>query len=402
MTRRLLAPDLVVIVAGVTAALHVGKLPPALPVLRDALGITLLQAGFLLSLVQFAGMTAGVIVGVAADGFGLRRSVLAGLAILTVASTLGGFAHDAAQLMWLRALEGMGFLLTVLPVPSLLRLLVPPERLNLRLGLWGAFMPTGTALALLGGPWVMAAVGWPGWWWTLAGLTAVMAAWTALGVPPDHARPHDFGAPHGDDDEAHGWVQRLRVTLSSAGPWLVACTFAMYSSQWLSVIGFLPTIYAQAGLSVATAGAMTALVAAVNAFGNIGAGRLLHAGMAPERVLTVGFATMLVGAVVAFGLPSSTPLLLRFGAVVLLSAVGGLIPGALFTLAVQLAPGARTVSTTVGWMQQFSALGQFAGPPIVAWVAGLTGGWQWTWTVTGTASVVGIGLAALIGRVHRR
>ncbi|MBG6075995.1 hypothetical protein [Polaromonas sp. CG_9.11] len=40
-----------VIAAGVVAALHVGKLPPALPVLRDVLGITLLQAGFLLSLV---------------------------------------------------------------------------------------------------------------------------------------------------------------------------------------------------------------------------------------------------------------------------------------------------------------------------------------------------------------
>lgn len=45
-----------VIAAGVVAALHVGKLPPALPVLKDVLGISLLQAGFLLSLVQLAGM----------------------------------------------------------------------------------------------------------------------------------------------------------------------------------------------------------------------------------------------------------------------------------------------------------------------------------------------------------
>ena len=32
-------PALVVVLAGVCAALHVGKLPPAIPVLRDALGI---------------------------------------------------------------------------------------------------------------------------------------------------------------------------------------------------------------------------------------------------------------------------------------------------------------------------------------------------------------------------
>ena len=48
-------PALLVILAGVVAALHIGKLPPAIPVLRDALGLTLVQAGFLLSLVQRTG-----------------------------------------------------------------------------------------------------------------------------------------------------------------------------------------------------------------------------------------------------------------------------------------------------------------------------------------------------------
>ncbi len=402
MKSRLFPADLVVIIAGITAAMHVGKLPPALPVLRDALGVTLLQAGFLLSLVQFAGMVAGVFVGAAADGFGLKRSVITGLAVLTVASALGGFARDASQLMVLRALEGFGFLLAILPVPSLLRDLVPPDRLNLRLGLWGTFMPTGTALALLCGPWVMATIGWPGWWWTVAALTAAMAIWIALGVPPDHVRRHVADARAGSLPADAGWVRRLRVTLSSAGPWLVAMTFAMYSSQWLAIIGFLPSIYAQSGLSVAVAGALTALVAAVNVFGNVGSGRLLHAGMRPERILYLGFATMLVCAVATFGLPPSTPFLLRYSAVLMLSAVGGLIPGALFALAVRFAPGPRMVSTTVGWMLQFSALGQFVGPPVVAWVAGVSGGWQWTWIVTGSASLAGIGFAALIGRVHRR
>lgn len=402
MKPRLLPADLVVILAGILAAMHIGKLPPAIPVLREALGISLLQAGFLLSLVQLAGMVAGVFVGVAADGFGLKRSVLAGLAILTLASALGGAARDVSQLMVLRALEGFGFLLTILPVPSLLRMLVPPAGLNLKLGVWGAFMPVGTALALLCGPWVMAAIGWPGWWWTLAALTGVMAVWTALRVPSDrsHHGVHGTG-PNAVGTDA-GWAHRLRITLSSPGPWLVALTFAMYSSQWLAIVGFLPSIYAQSGLSAASAGALTALVAAVNAFGNVGSGRLLHAGMRPERVLYIGFATMLVCAVGAFGLPVTTPFLLRYAAVLVLSAVGGLVPGALYALAVRFAPGPRMVSTTVGWMVQFSALGQFVGPPVVAWVAGTTGSWQWTWTVTGMAALAGILFATMIGRVHRR
>lgn len=408
MKFRLLPADVVIIIAGVTAAMHVGKLPPALPVLRDALGITLLQAGFLLSLVQVAGMVAGILIGVVADGIGAKRSVIAGLAVLTAASALGGFAHDAAQLMVLRTFEGFGFMFAVLPVPGLLRDLVPPERLSLRLGWWGTFMPTGTALALLCGPWVMAAIGWPGWWWALAALTAVMAIWTALGVPADRARRSvavadtdaaciaDAGA--GSVAASADWMQRLLVTLSAAGPWLVALTFAMYSSQWLAIIGFLPTIYAQSGMSLAQASALTALIAVVNAFGNIGSGRLLHAGMRPDRILHAGFVMMLVCAVATFALPSSTPFLARYAAVLMFSATGGLVPGVLFTLAVRFAPAPRMVSTSVGWMLQFSALGQFVGPPVVAWMAATTGTWQWTWTVTGAASLAGIGIAARIGR----
>ena len=53
--RRGVDPALIVILAGVAAALHVGKLPPALPVLREVFALTLVEAGFLLSLVQFAG-----------------------------------------------------------------------------------------------------------------------------------------------------------------------------------------------------------------------------------------------------------------------------------------------------------------------------------------------------------
>jgi len=404
MKRPILSPDLIVILAGVSAALHVGKLPPAIPVLREALGITLLEAGFLLSLVQLAGMSLGLAVGLSADSLGLRRSMLAGLTILAAASAMGGWATGAADLLWLRAVEGLGFLLVVLPAPSLIRQLVPPERLSLKLGMWGAYMPFGTAAALFGGPWVMAAFDWQGWWWSLAALSAIMSVWMALGVPPDGRRQALLARPVIESSESaqEGWLQRMRLTLSTAGPWLVALAFAMYSNQWLSVIGFLPSIYAQAGLSGPAAGALTAFAAAVNVLGNLASGRLLHAGMRPAHLLYAGFAAMALGTFLAFGLPDRLPPLLRYAAVLLFSSFGGLVPATLFSLAVHLAPNDRTISTTVGWMQQCQALGQFIGPPLVAWVAGVAGGWQWTWTVTGTSSIVGMLLAAKIARLRQR
>jgi len=375
-----------VVGAGVAAALHVGKLPTALPVLQQALGVTLVEAGFLLSLVQFAGMLLGLAVGLAADGLGLKRTMTFGLLLLAAASALGALAQSAAMLMFLRALEGFGFLLASMPAPSLIRRLVDPKRVNAALGLWGAYMPLGTALALLAGPPMIDVIGWRGWWVLLAAIAAVMAGVLAFVLPPDSAaQPEASQSPM--------WPARLRETLGSRGPWLVALSFCVYSAQWLSVIGFLPTVYAQAGLAAAWAGAATALAALVNMVGNIGAGRLLQRGVKPSLVLAAGFIAMAAGALLAF---SDAPGPMRYAGVLIFSMIGGLVPGSLFPLAVRLAPGDANVSSTVGWMQQWSAIGQFAGPPLVGWVATRMGTWHWSGAVTGAFALAGLLLAGFI------
>lgn len=385
-------PALVVVLGGVSAALHIGKLPPALPVLRDALHISLVQAGFLLSLVQLAGMTLGLAVGAAADSLGLRRTMILGLLILSAASFAGSAASTAEALLALRALEGLGFLLASLPAPALIRRLVEPARLSTTLGLWGAYMPFGTASALLLGPALIAISGWHGWWGLLGALSLAMAALVAWAVP--RAADRRTGG-------AAGAGARIARTLRSGGPWLASLAFATYSAQWLAVIGFLPTIYAQAGLPTAYVAFATALAAAANMIGNIASGRLLQRGAPASVLLQCGYLVMALGAAVAFApwADASTPAaVLRYAGALLFSAVGGLIPGTLFSLAVRVAPDESTVSTTVGWMQQWSALGQFTGPPLAAWAAAWAGGWQVTWWVTGAFALAGMGVAASITR----
>ena len=390
-------PSWVIVFAGVCAALHVGKLPPALPVLQDALGITLVQAGFLLSAVQVASMTLGLAVGLSADSLGLRRSMLVGLGLLSFASISGGFVDDAQSLLLLRALEGLGFLLVVMPAPALIRRTVDASQLSGRMGWWGTYMPTGSALAMLFGPWVIAGLNWSAWWWLLGFVAAF--AWVAVWLCVPHVQ-RATPAHNSDSDANDVWPKRLALTLQSPGPWLVALTFAVYSFQWLSVVGFLPTVYGELGLTAGVAGVLSACVALANVSGNIMSGRLLQRGWSAQRLLSIGFACMTLGAVGAYAVweGEGLPMALRFACVVMFSAVGGLIPGTLFSCALRLAPSEATVSTTVGYMQQLSALGQFVGPPLVAWVAASVGGWQWTWAVTATLSLAGAVMAHLIGR----
>jgi hypothetical protein len=112
-------------------------------------------------------------------------------------------------------------------------------------------------------------------------------------------------------------------------------------------------------------------------------------------LLAAGFIAMAIGAGLAF---AELPGVLRYFGALMFSMVGGLVPGTLFSLGVRLAPTEGTVSTTIGWMQQWSALGQFAGPPIVAVVASAVGGWQWSGAVTGSFAMAGLLLSLVISR----
>ena len=180
-----------VILAGGVAALQVGKLPPALPVLQTQLDLNLLQSGFLLSAVQGSGMLLGLLVGQWVDGQGLRRCMIRGLLLLALASALGGLAgwNSSELAVWglllSRLIEGLGFLLTVLPGPALLRRSVDEGRLSPFLGYWGTYMPVGMSLALLVGPFWLEQAAWPTWWFLFSLLSLGMAWVLKRGVGAD-------------------------------------------------------------------------------------------------------------------------------------------------------------------------------------------------------------------------
>jgi hypothetical protein len=174
--------------------------------------------------------------------------------------------------------------------------------------------------------------------------------------------------------------------------------FCVYSAQWLALMGFLPSIYAQAGVSGVLLGVLTAAAAAANILGNVASGRLIHAGHAAHRLLWWGYAAMALGSTLAFSSVTEGAPWLRYAGVLLFSSLGGLVPATLFSLAVRLAPNAQQIATSVGWVQQWSAMGQFFGPPLVAWVAARSGGWQSTYLVTTSLCALGAVLAWVTSR----
>jgi MFS family permease len=354
----------VLLLAGVVCAMQIGKVPPALALLRADLGVGLVASAWILSMFSAVGALSGSVAGAFADRFGARHVIVASLAVMAVAAGIGGCAHGATLLLASRALEGAGFVVTVVAVPGLLTAAAAAADRRFVPSLWGAYMPVGIAAALAVAPPVLSALGWRWWWEVNAALLAALAlavAWSNSRRPAGRAR------------QVPQPGRLFRASLRRPGTLLLALMFACYAFQFLAIMGFLPTILQQRGMSSAAAGALTALAVIANAVGNLSAGWLLTHGVTPRRLMCSGIAVMVAAELVVFS-RWSTPSLQYLGAVAF-SAVGGLVPASIFTAIPRIAP-AEARSTTMGIVVQSSHIGQLLGPPTVAVVAAAVGSWH--------------------------
>jgi MFS family permease len=348
------------VLAGVVSAMQIGKVPPALSMLGVELGVGLVASAWILSMFSALGALFGSLAGVFADRFGSRHVTVASLLVMALASALGGTAHGAMLLLFSRAVEGSAFVVTVVAVPSLLIASTAERDRRLVPSVWGAYMPVGMSVALATSPLILSTLGWRALWELNAALLAVLAravAWS-------NSRARTFRSAHATQ---FGGV--LRASLARPGVLLLAATFTCYTFQFLSTLGFLPTILQERGISPRAAGGLTALAVIANAFGNLSAGWLFTRGMAPRSLICTGMIGM---AAAEFSPWHSSSL--QYLAAIAFSAIGGLVPASIFTAIPKVAP-AEARATTMGIVVQASHIGQLVGPPTVAAVAAAVGGW---------------------------
>jgi MFS family permease len=115
------------ILAGVIAALQIGKAAIALPILQGELMLTLAGASWIIGAYGLLGAFGGLPAGVVASLFDARKTLLAGLATAGVGSIAGAFADSGASLIATRVIEGCGFLAATLAMPRLLRAVTAPS-----------------------------------------------------------------------------------------------------------------------------------------------------------------------------------------------------------------------------------------------------------------------------------
>ncbi len=379
-----------VFAGGFVAGAYIGKIPPALPLLRDELGLSLVQAGFVATTFNLTGGVIGMLVGVMCDRYGHKRLALAGLGTMALAAVFGSTAWNYASLLASRFLEGTGFILYAVSGTALIAAAVAEPRDRARaFALWSAYMPSGGSVALLLAPVLMGAVGWRGLWlvFALAAAAAFVLVHRLAISPPRRER---IGS------------SRLVVeSLAQPGGLALALLFAFYVAQWTSVMVWLPTyLVDERGASTSFASFATALMVLINVPGNLGGGWLLARG--------IHRGPLVVGAGVVMALTDAGMLLpwlpdaARFALVLVFSVCSGVIPASIFSGIPVHAKTAQHIGTTNGLAMQSSQAGQFVGPVILAWLAARFGGWG---ASLGAMLVFAAGVAACglaLARIERR
>ena len=368
--------------AGVVGAAQIGKGAAALPVLQDEFGLSSAGAAWFLSVVSVIGAVAGALLGWLGQALGFRRQVLLGLLAIVLTNLLGAAAGSAGWLLVARAGEGLGFVLVVLAAPGLLTEVTGAPHRRLVVGAWGVYMPLGTGLATLLVPVTITLVGWRSAWLIDAGVTACVLLGVARWVPPSPAR-----RPPGLD----GLLRAVR----SPGVMCLALAFGFYAGSYLAVVGLLPTMLVDGGLSLAAAGLLTSIVSLANVPANLLGAFLQHRGV-PRWMMIVGGAAWV--ALTVWGvLDPGLPLPVRIGSALAFSLVVGIVPSAAFSGVVAMSAGTASAGAAVGFLVQGSSVGQLLGPPVVVGVGSAVGSW-----VGGALTLTGLAGCLLVGGVLYR
>jgi predicted MFS family arabinose efflux permease len=373
-----------------TASLQVSKVAIALPQLQRDFDLSLFVAASTIGAYSVLGAALGMPLGFLFSLMNARRTVITGFIVAACGSFLGAAAANGELLVAARIVEGCGFLATVLVIPSLLRRAAAQRDLDTIMSLWSAYLPSGAAVMMIVGP-VVLELGWRVLWIGNGALSLAAAVLLFfLPMPEDTASP---GAGHfAMRFKNAGAVLRSRSTL------LLAVIFSLYTFQFMAMAGLLPTLLVQrAGLSVASAGLITALTWIANAAGNASAGLLLRTGAPMWTVVLGAFALMGMAAVGVFSASLPLPAIVALACLSL--GLTGLIPGSVFAAAARVTATPAMLVLSLGLINQGSNIGTLLGPAALGFLV-QNFGWSSAWLLFGGIAVCGIAAALGLRAAH--
>jgi MFS transporter, CP family, cyanate transporter len=239
-----------VVLAAVNLRLAVTSVGPVLAEIRTGVGMNATVAGLLTSLPVVCFASVGFAAPRLARRFGTGAVIAAGLCVLTLGLAARPFAPGTTVFVLLSGLALAGIAVVNVLMPMVVKERFP-DRVGTMTGIYSVALNVGATAAAaatvplanaFGGDWRLGLAFW-----------AVLAA---LGVPIWLMLARDGPAPAAEPVAGAPPVTRIA---RSPVAWALACYFGMQSMSAYVMIGWLPQIYRDAGLSAEKAGVLFAV-----------------------------------------------------------------------------------------------------------------------------------------------
>jgi MFS transporter, ACS family, D-galactonate transporter len=382
-----LTVTLVVICQGFNM-LTVGGIALFLPLIREDLHMSFAQAGLLSAVSTFTYALGQIPAGVLADRFGSKRLFFLGILGSTLLSFNFGTLQTYSGAIANQIASGAFRALIFAPGLTLVASWFPPDRKATAMGVYVIGGVSGNILLSLVGPLLAGRYGWRLTFMGFALLgVGVAFVYLALGREKPGAGPRH---PVGMLDAFR--LFRYPIMWVCAGIQFIRFGVTTSFNFWLPSL-----LVSDRGLSLQTAGFITAMGAVLTASANPLGGYVSDRLRNPPLVIGVSLAVLACTSGMLV-LVDSIPLL------VLVIAINSVFLqfyfGPLFSVPLE-ALGPRVAGMSVGFGNMFANLGALTFAYALGVVKDVAGAFKWGFIATGAVCVVGMALAALLSRMRK-
>jgi MFS family permease len=379
----------VLLLFSIAAPLNQFKVPPIMPVLMDALGLSVGGAGLLMSVFAVTGLLLALPSGLILQRIGPRLTgILAGGSIVAGA-LLGALSTSAGGLLASRVIEGVGTSFMAVLAPAIIAQWFVARQRGTAMGIWAAWVPIGTAAMLLAAPPLAQAAGWRSVWWLGAGYALLATILYLAFVKPAPIRTSEPAASEPMPAIASAQILRNRNL------WLLAAAFGAFNAATVGLGTYLPTfLNSQRGLSLPQAALVSSITTLIVIVSAPAGGVLSDRIGSRKKPYLVGLAVQiaLLPLVGSLGLTWLIVLVAFNGLVV------GMIPTNIFAAAVEAAGDERRGGLAMAVIMVGQNAGMLLGPAIFGALADGPG-WPVAFVSLAVMSALGL-LAGWLAKVR--
>ena len=374
----------VLLLFSIAAPLNQFKVPPIMPVLLDALGISVSGAGLLMSVYAITGLILALPAGLIFQRAGFRVTGLIAGGSIVMGAVLGALSQSMTGLLLSRVIEGVGTSFMAVLAPAIIGQWFPTEKRGTAMGVWSAWVPVGTVAMLFAAPALVGGSSWRSVWWLGAGYALAATALYLAFVRTAPTAPSPL--PNRSLREEPG--VRPASVLRNRNLWLLSAAFAAFNAAAIGMNTYLPTfLSAQHGLALGPAAWIASITSLITIFSAPAGGVLSDRIGSRKKPYLAGFAA----AIILLPLTGFVSLAGVIAVVILTGLVLGVIPTNIFAGAVEAVGDPRQGGAAMAVIMVGQNAGMLLGPVIFGTLAQSVG---WPAAFVSLAVMAALGLLA--------